>query len=62
MTVCVAAIPSGGKNIVTIMDFMISTDSFSSDFAVMKGESLAASWYTMFAGDISPVTPIVEGV
>jgi len=60
MTVCVAAICRPDHSIIGISDTMVSNDYFSADYHATKIKRVGARWLTMFAGELSPVTPIVD--
>jgi 20S proteasome alpha/beta subunit len=62
MTVCIAALCPAENAIVAVSDTMVSNEAFSQDRVATKIKKLAPEWLTMFAGQLSPVSPILEYV
>jgi len=65
VTVAIVAISPFDRVIVSVSDKMISFGDISqaTDDATTKTPSIAAKWFTAFAGnDLSPVWPIIENV
>jgi hypothetical protein len=62
MTLCIAAVAQAEKTIVTVSDFMLSTDTRSVDTSMAKLEPIAKCWLAGFAGDPSVCAEVLLDV
>lgn len=60
MTVCIAAVANGGKNIIFAADQMLGVGGVKADFAsIAKGYKIHNHWMALYSGDASLVSPIL---
>lgn len=59
VTVCIAAICDSGKSLIAVCDSKLSLGYTSSDKAALKAHRLNKNWGLLYAGDTSPIVPIL---
>jgi 20S proteasome alpha/beta subunit len=62
VAVCIAVICDGGRSIVATCDSQLSVDCTSSDRAPLTAYRLNRNWGLMYAGEVSPIVPIVRRI
>jgi hypothetical protein len=61
LTVCIAALCEGGRQIVTVSDQLISIGHFSGDGLALKDDPIHPNWTALWSGeDISFVPPFID--